>query len=79
MTPQERAQLVQDIAAAIKSSPIALSDDEQRWVRMAIQREAERAELRKAVIEKTFAGLVWGAILGFGVMFVEFAKSHGWK
>lgn len=45
----------------------ALSEEEAQWVRMAIKAEAERAELRKAIIEKTLTGLVWSAICVLGV------------
>jgi len=79
MTPSERAEFIADVAAAIQATPITLSDDERRWVRMAIQREAEKAALRKAIIEKSLAGLVWSALVALGYIFVEFAKNHGLK
>jgi hypothetical protein len=41
-----------------------LSDDERRWVRLAIQSEGQRAAFRRAVIEKTLQGLIWAAVLG---------------
>ena len=31
---------------------------------MLIEREKERAAMRKAVIEKTLAGLIWAGIVG---------------
>lgn len=81
MTPEERAAFVSDVAAAIASSvniPV-LSQDELRWVRMAIQREAQSVELRKAIIEKSLAGLVWAAIVFLGYVMLDYLKSHGWK
>ncbi len=79
MTPSERAEFIADVAAAIQVVPVSLSDDEQRWVRMAIQREAQSIELRKAIIEKTLAGLVWVLLAGLGYAVIDVLKAHGWK
>lgn len=79
MTPQERAEFIADVAAAIQAVPAALTDDEQRWVRMAIQKEAQSIELRKAIIEKTLGGLVWALLLGLGYLIADFFKNHGFK
>lgn len=79
MTPEERAEFIADVAAAIKTAPVTLSDDEQRWVRMAIQKEAQSIDLRKAIIEKTLAGLVWAVIIGIGYVLIDVAKNHGFK
>ena len=66
-------------AVRVAMHEAVLTDDEIRYVRMAIQREAERAAFRKAVIEKTITGLLWMLVLGFlGIMY-EWIKSHGWK
>ena len=79
MTPSERADFISDVAAAIHSIPPILSEDEQRWVKMAIQREAESAALRKAIIEKTLGGLVWAALVALGYLVVDFFANHGFK
>jgi hypothetical protein len=79
MTPEEMEQLVLDISFAINKSTIALSQDEQRWVKMAIQKEAQSIELRKAVIEKTLSGLAWSAVVGLGYILLGWATSHGYK
>ena len=81
MTPEDRAEFAAEIAAAIRirSTDTGLSEEEQRWVKMAIQREAQSIELRKAIIEKTLIGLVWLVVLGFGALIVDFAKAHGFK
>lgn len=65
MTPEERTQFIADVAAAIKASEPApiLADEEQQWVRLAIQKEAQSIKLRQAVIEKTISGLVWSAVI----------------
>jgi hypothetical protein len=44
---------------------------------MAIQKEAQSIDLRKAIIEKTLSGLVWFVIVGIGYLFVDFLRSHG--
>lgn len=81
MTPEERAQFVADVAAAIKASEGApiLTEEEQQWVRLAIQKEAQSIRLRQAVIEKTLAGLVWSGLVGLGYVIVDFLKNHGLK
>lgn len=81
MTPEERITLVAEIAAAIRirNTDAGLSDEEQRWVKMAIQKEAQSIELRKAIIEKTLTGLVWLVVLGIGAIIVDYAKAHGFK
>lgn len=76
-TKQELIDLLKvAVAEAVEAHP--LSNDEIQWVRMAIKAEAERAELRKAIINKSLAGLVWVALLAGGGWFVDFFASH-WK
>jgi hypothetical protein len=79
MNPQERALLVSDITDAVKSLPSTLSDDEQRWVRMAIKKEAQTIAFRTAVIEKSLLGVI--AMMGAGVIYIlaEFFRNHGFK
>lgn len=69
------------IAAAITASvgqrlPTA---DEQMWVRMAIQREAQSIALRRAIIEKSLVGLAWFMIGVLGLIIKDYATLHGWK
>lgn len=54
----------------------SLSEEEAQWVRLAIKAEAERAELRKAIIEKTLTGLVWSAICVVGVYMWEHITAY---
>ena len=57
-----------------------LSDEEHRWVQMAIRAEAQRIAFRSAVIEKSLLGLVWAGVIGIGFIFRDYAISHGmWK
>ena len=78
MSPEERAELISDIAAAIKASS-NLSDYEVRWVKLAIHKQEQSIALRQAIIEKTLGGLVWSAIVGFGYLVFDFLKNHGFK
>jgi hypothetical protein len=55
-----------------------LSDEEIQWVRMAIEAEARKAAFRKAVIEKTFVGLLSSGALGILFYAADFFRSH-WK
>jgi hypothetical protein len=80
MSPEERAQLIAEIAAAIGSSRTnELTEEERQWVRLAIASEARKIKFRDAVIEKTLAGLMWSAVVGFGYILVDFLKNHGLK
>ena len=79
MTPEQRAELVADIISAIHAATPPITEDETRWVRQAIQLQCDRAKFRKAVIEKTLAGLIWAALVGLGYIFVEWAALHGFK
>jgi len=74
----ERAELIADIAAAIKAST-NLSDDEVRWVRLAIERQEQSIKLRQAIIEKTLGGLVWAALAGFLYILADWSKAHFFK
>lgn len=80
MSPDERQELVALVTHAVETVVVnnRLSPDEIHWVRMAIQAEAERASLRKAIIEKSLAGLMWIAIVAAGGWLVDFVTSH-WR
>lgn len=78
MNSEERSQLIADITAAIKSAS-NLSDDEVRWVKLAILKQEQSIALRQAIIEKTLGGLVWSCIVGFAYVIFDFFKNHGFK
>lgn len=46
-----------------------------QYLDMLIQREAERAALRKAIIEKTLVTLIWLFVAFIGVSTFEYVKS----
>lgn len=78
MTPEDRAAFAAEIAACLRPEPAStLSEEEQRWVRMAIQREAQSIELRRAIIEKSLGSLVWSAIVGLGYLLLDYLKNRG--
>ena len=79
MNSAERAEFVQDIAAAITQGASPLTDDETRWVKMAIQREAKSALFREAIISKTAGALVWAALLDVGAILLDYARLHGFR
>ncbi|MFZ2736609.1 MAG: hypothetical protein WBI20_14765 [Burkholderiaceae bacterium] len=79
MTPQDRQELIADIIAALKDAEPKLCPEELRWVKNAIKRQEESLAFRKAVIEKSFTGVVWLLILGVGTVFYEYAKNHGYR
>lgn len=75
---QTRAELLEIVKtavnAAVESRPLSI--DEVQWVRMAIQAEAERAELRKAIITKSLAGLAWVFLVFIGGILLTGFKDH---
>lgn len=80
MTPEERAALIEDIKMALSTAPVHhLTPEEAQWVRLAIEAQAQRAALRRAIIEKSLGSLVWFFICGLGYMFVDFLRNHGMK
>jgi hypothetical protein len=80
MSPSERDELLLNIVTILKEQqPSCLNEEEQRWVKMAIQKEAQSIELRQAIIEKTLAGLVWAGLVAFGYILLEWARAHGFK
>ncbi len=79
MTPEDRSLLISDLLVALKSSDTCLDREEQQWVRNAIKAQNDMERLRKAIIEKTLAGLIWAAILGVVYLFVDFLRNHGLK
>jgi hypothetical protein len=81
MTPEERIEFAAEIAAAIRirSTDTGLSEEEQRWVRLAIQVEGQKLEFRKTVIEKTLLSLIWAGVVGIGYIILGWATNHGYK
>lgn len=79
MSPTERDEFIKDVAAAIRAAEPVLSDEEVRYVRLAIKKEAQAIKLREAIIEKTLGGLAWAAIVGLFYMFKEWASNHGYR
>ena len=79
MTPEDRSLLISDLLVALKSSDTCLDMEEQQWVKNAIKAQNDMEKLRKAIIEKTLAGLIWAAILGLGYLIVDFFRNHGLK
>jgi hypothetical protein len=76
---EDRAQFIADLVTALKADDHCLNKDEQQWVRLAIVRQEQSIKLRQAIIEKSLAGLVWSAIVGVGLVFLDFLKGHGFK
>ena len=77
MTKDELTVLLREIVAeAVESHP--LTDDEVQWVRMAIKAEADRAALRKAIIEKSLTSLIWICIVAAGGWIADYVVAH-WR
>lgn len=77
LTRDDLKELLREVVTeAVETHP--LSDEEITWVRMAIKAEADRAQLRKAIIEKSLAGLVWISIVALGGWIADYIVAH-WK
>lgn len=81
MTPEDRALLVSEFSSVLRErrAENILSPEELAWVKNAIKAQNDMERLRKAIIEKTLAGLIWAAILGVAYLFVDFLRNHGLK
>lgn len=78
-----RNEMMRDnIHEAVRSAmPTSLmSDDEHRWLKMAIEREAQRAAFRRKVIESSAIWAVPLILLAVLAVFREYAIAHGmWR
>lgn len=75
-----RQRLVLEIAEAVRDQiGDNLSDDEQRWVRLAIKKQEQQIKFREAIITKTLSGVVWMLIVAFGYLILDYARNHGFK
>lgn len=80
LTEEDRTAIAFQLGELLREAPGPhLSDDEKRWVRMAIKKEAQTIAFRQAVIEKSLAGLLWAAIAFAGYLLMEFLKFKGYK
>jgi hypothetical protein len=81
MTPEDRALLVGELTSVLRErrAENILSPEELAWVKNAIKAQNDMEKLRKAIIEKTLAGLIWAAIIGVAYLFVDFLRNHGLK
>lgn len=66
------------IEAAVKGylAGHALTEDERRYVKEALKAQAQRAEMRQAIIEKSLGGLVWALIIGLGAAVWQYIKNE---
>lgn len=77
MSKEELISLLKEVVKeAVETHP--LSDEEIKWVRLAIEAQAQRKEFRDAVISKSIIGLISAAALWAGSKLIEFFLAH-WK
>jgi len=74
----DKEELKNLLKEVIAESSHPLSDDEIKWVRLAIEAEAKKAAFRQAVIDKTFIGLLSSGAIGVIYFFIDAVKNH-WK
>lgn len=72
------SQLPQNVREAVEDAMKGrvLSEDEQRWVSLAVKAQAQRVEFRRAVIEKTIPVLLVACIAFVAKAVWEYVKSH---
>lgn len=67
MSKEELLELVKEaVSSSVAVHP--LSAEEIHWVRLAIEAEAKRAQLRDAIIQKTLVGLAWFVVAAIAVV-----------
>jgi hypothetical protein len=69
------AQSISEALADVKLVDAATHERHHAYINSVLQREADRAALRKAVIEKTLAGLVWAGIVWIGAYVANHWRS----
>ena len=75
MTKEELLEIVKEaVSSSVAAHP--LSSDEIHWVRLAIKAEVERAEFRKAVIEKTVIGLIIAGLGWLGIWLIDVFHTY---
>jgi hypothetical protein len=77
-----RVEMPQIIKTAVREAvpEVILSADEQRSLRLLIQRQEQGIKLRQAIIEKSLTALMWAAIVGVAVVIKEYMIAHGmWR
>lgn len=81
MSPEEKLALIDDVVCAVRSAipPPHLSEEETRWVRLAIKREAQSVAFRQSIIDKTMTALLWSFLLGVGKLIYDGLKFGGWR
>lgn len=73
-----RETITQAVQSAMPKA--MLTDDEHRWVQLAIKREVQQIAFRQAVIEKSSIALIWAGIVFLGIVAREYMVAHGmWK
>jgi len=81
LTQEERQQFIADIAAAIRirNTDTNLTPEQVRWVELAIQKEAQSIEFRKAIIEKSLSVLFGAALVAIGSAIYVWFTTHIFK
>lgn len=72
---QQRRQIMDDVKC-IKTTWDEFQDRHGKLLDLLLEREQNRKKLNAALIEKSFAGLVWAVVLFLGAASWEWIKSH---
>lgn len=68
----------EDYRAELMSAyPDGDANAHRRYHEALIAREQERSALRRAIIEKSLASLVWALIVGIGIAVLDYIRNGG--
>lgn len=72
---QQRKQIMNDVSC-IKTTWEEFQDRHGKLLDLLLEREQTRKKLNTAIIEKSFAGVIWAVIVFVGVASWEWMKNH---
>lgn len=78
MTDEDR-QFFQTTISGVMTEHLGDVDKHRRqheFLDALMEREARRAAVQQAIIEKSLAGLVWSAMVGIGLAVWQYLRDH---
>lgn len=72
---QQRKQIMSDVSC-IKDTWDEFQERHGKLLDLLLEREQTRKKLNTAIIEKSFAGVIWAVIVFVGVASWEWMKNH---
>ena len=82
MTEEEKRFFQETLAGVLAEHLRSIAPDPDRhnkehdFIGALMEREARRAAVQQAIIEKSLAGLVWSAMVGLGLAVWQYLNDH---